>query len=418
LEGGTPPFPLFLMRTFKKELFFYLISNFLSKFIIGISGILLARFLTKEEFGLFKTISVFVSFIGIFINFGLNDYLLFEISRKRSLKLPKKIIGSYLIMYILFFPLSIIFYFFLYSKALFLMIIFYFKLIVDWLIDLITKIFQSKNRFGIISILILLNSIFMFLPVLYIYIANGNLKSYVISLLMVSFLSLIIYIITYGYLENIWNLIPAFNIDKNVLKGSHPFFMSGLMAFIYMQSDILMLSFMTRLVEVSRYSVVTTLIFAAYLLPVVLYNYFLPKLAGSFKEKKEFIQTYNQFKKIIILLCLPVAIILFTFSYEILHLIFTSKYVDSNYILKTLAVVFFFHSICFVFGAVITASGNQKLRSKIQIFAAVTNILLNIIFIPLYGAEGAAFTTALTEVIIFLLYWYFSKEYIHGEKSL
>jgi O-antigen/teichoic acid export membrane protein len=163
-------------------------------------------------------------------------------------------------------------------------------------------------------------------------------------------------------------------------------------------------------VEVSRYAVATTLIFYAYLLPTVLYNYFLPKLATVFKKKRKVSYLHRQFMALTILLTLPFVVFLFTFSKEILGFIYTCKYVDSQYILKILAVVFFFHSLCFVFGAVITASGNQSLRSKIQILAATANILLNIIFIPLYGAEGAAFTTAMTEVIIFYLYWYFSRK--------
>lgn len=398
----------------KKDLLVYIFSNLASKFILGLSGILLARFLTKEDFGLLKTITAFVGLIGIFVNFGLSDFLLLEASKNKIAELKRKTVGNYLLLYAIFSPISLISYLSVYSKGLFIMFLFYLKLFLDWFSDVIRRIFQAKNEFKIVSFLIIVSSVLLFLPVVYLYISKNGLEEYVITLLFVSFVSCIIYIFVYKQKESIKNLTPLLKMDKKMLMSSFPFFMSGLMVYIYMQSDILMLSFMKGAVEVSRYAVGTTLIFAAYLLPTVLYNYFLPKLTVAF-EKKKIDYFYSQFMILTLVLTLPLTILLFVFSEEILKFIYTYKYVDSKYILKILAIVFFFHSFCFVFGAVITASGNQSLRSKIQVLAAITNILLNVIFIPLYGAEGAAFTTVVTEVIIFMLYRNFSRKLIYKE---
>jgi O-antigen/teichoic acid export membrane protein len=186
------------------------------------------------------------------------------------------------------------------------------------------------------------------------------------------------------------------------------------MAYIYMQSDILMLSFMAGPVEVSRYAVVTVLIFAAYLIPTSIYNYYLPKIAEAYGHNRRdtLSKVYNQFKILTMGIMFLISIFLFIFSENILNVIYGIKYLDSSNILRILSVVLFFHSFCFLYGAIITASGNQKLRSKLQILAAFLNIILNIYFIPLYGAEGAAITTAMTEVIIFICYAYFSRNLI------
>ena len=399
----------------KRDLIVFLFSNIASKFFLGLSGILLARFLTKEDFGLFRTITTFVGLIGIFVNFGLSDFLLLEASKNKITELKRKTVENYLLLYTIFFPISLVSYFCIYSKGLFVMFIFYLKLLLDWFSNTIMRIFQARNEFKIISFLIFVNAILLFLPVVYLYISKSGLEKYVIALLFASFISCFIYIFIYSQKESIKNLISLPRMDKKILMSSFPFFVSGLMAYVYMQSDILMLSFMKGTVEVGRYAVATTLIFAAYLLPTVLYNSFLPKLAAVFGERKELNYFYNQFLILTLVLTLPPAVLLFVFSEEILKFIYTYKYVDSKYILKILAIVFLFHSLCFVFGAVITASGNQSLRSKTQILAAITNILLNVIFIPLYGAEGAAFTTAMTEVIIFSLYWYFSRKLTYEE---
>ena len=77
----------------------YIFSNLVSKFILGLSGILLARFLTKEDFGLLKTITAFVGLIGIFVNFGLSDFLLLEASKNKIAELKRKTVGNYLLLY-------------------------------------------------------------------------------------------------------------------------------------------------------------------------------------------------------------------------------------------------------------------------------------------------------------------------------
>jgi O-antigen/teichoic acid export membrane protein len=392
------------------DIYIYILSNVFSKVITGVAGILLARFLTKDDFGLLKTIMVFLGLIGLLINFGLNDFLLLEVSRKECDKIKRKVVGTFFSLYLIYLPVSLGLYLLIYSKSILILLLFYLKLCCNWFIDTITRIFQAKNRFQSLSVLLIINAFLLFMPVVFLYYFKGNLLLYVIVLLVFTLLSFLTYIYKYNKIESIKKLLFYPVLDKKILKASFPFFVSGLMSYVYMQSDLLMLSFMKGTIEVGRYAVVTTLIFSAYLLPTVFYNYFLPKLTKAFRDEKGISVLYKKFTTFIFVLVLPISAALFIFSEKVLKLLYAYKYLDSQYILKILSVVLFFHSLCFVYGAMLTASGNQGLRSKIQILAAITNILLNMVFIPAYGAEGAAFTTAMTEVIIFSLYWFFSRK--------
>jgi len=387
-----------------------MLSNIFSKCLLGLSGILLARVLTKTDFGFLKTTITFTGLCGIFVNFGLNDFFLFEFSKEKNDKLLRKTLQNYLALYLIFFPLALVFYVFLYSKGVIFFFAFYIKSFFDWVVDIIKRYFQSYNLFNIVSLLTIISTLLISFPAIYIYIVKQSLNLYIFLLIISSFLLFLISLYIYFSISKNLNILSLPKLDLKILKKSYPFFLSSLMSYIYMQSDILMLSFMKGTMEVSRYAVVSTLIFYAYLFPSLIYNYFLPMLVDFFsrKQKKYILSTVKKFIFLIFLFILPIVLTLFIFSTDILKILYKYKYIDSSNILKLLSIVFFFHSFCFVFGAILTASGNQILRSKLQFFAAILNIILNILFIPKYGAEGAASATAITEIFIFLFYFYTS----------
>ena len=53
----------------------------------------------------------------------------------------------------------------------------------------------------------------------------------------------------------------------------------------------------------------------------------------------------------------------------------------------------------------LTGAGNQKVRSRIQVVAAIVNILLNIWLIPRFTWKGAAWATLTSDVLRLLCLW-------------
>jgi len=390
-----------------------MLSKIFASFITAITGILIARYFSKEDFGLLKTITTFVGLISIFITFGLNDYFLIKFSKqKNNFRLLTKILGNFAVLYIFFFPVSIFVYNLLYQEGLFFLVLLYIGIFTGNISNLINIVFQSFNKFNILSLVTFINaSVYLIIVLIFIYIIKGNLGNYIYILLLASFFNLLVNIYFYSHVNKINSIkfTPTFNI--NILKISFPFFMSGIMSFIYMQSDILLLSILQNSKEVARYTVPLTFITVLYLIPTILYNYFIPKLSSSFGSKI-FKAYYQNFLKLNILFSIPLFVILFFGGKYLLLFLFTEKYLDSYNILQMLSVVFLFHSFCFIFGGILTASNNQKIRTYIQSTGAILNFILNLTFIPIFGAEGAAMTTILTEIVIFTGYIYFGKKYL------
>ena len=66
----------------------------------------------------------------------------------------------------------------------------------------------------------------------------------------------------------------------------------------------------------------------------------------------------------------------------------------------------------FLGGVVLFSQGKDKLYLLCTIIAAISDILLNILFIPSFGAFGAALATVITEGIIFVIYDCFLSSFI------
>ncbi|MBA2840763.1 O-antigen/teichoic acid export membrane protein [Methanococcus maripaludis] len=292
-----------------------------------------------------------------------------------------------------------------------LVMLVFIKLFLDWFINLISAILQSKNLFNNVSLLQILRSLTLVLPLILLYYFDYGLNEFLVYVILLA--SVVAVLITLkevvGKNINLKNVKNGFSFNKSVIPSSKYFFISSLMVYIYMQSDLLMISIMVDPVEVARYAVVLTLISGAYLIPSSLYTYYLPKMTQSFQNTLEFKKIIFQFRTLIVFTMFPLSLILFLFPKNILNIIYGTNYMDSGYILQILSIVLFFHSICFVNAGMLTASGNQKIRSNIQFLAAILNCILNLYAIPKYGAEGAAITTLITEILIVYLYFQKSK---------
>ncbi|MBA2862303.1 flippase [Methanococcus maripaludis] len=402
-----------------KNLIFYMVSNIGSKFLIGLTGILLARYLTKYDFGNYTTVTTFLGLVFIFLSPGFIEYGLFEFSKNNNKieKLTGELIYLFLALCIIGFVVTIIIYPYLYPYITYsLVILIFLKLFLDWFMNLITTILQSKNLFNNVSLLQILRSLTLVLPLILLYHYGYGLNVFLINVIVLALIMVVLITLkeVIGKNINLKNVKKGFSFNRSVIPSSKYFFISALMSYIYMQSDILMLSVMTTPLEVGRYAVVTTIITGAYLIPASLYNYYLPKMTQNFCERdfKKLLKIKFQFRNMILILMTSISLLLFGFPKTVLKMIYGLKYIDSYIILMILSGVLFLHSICYLTGAILTASGSQKLRSNIQIFVAVLNILLNIFAIPKYGAEGAAITTFITEILLYGLYYYFSKKRI------
>lgn len=113
--------------------------------------------------------------------------------------------------------------------------------------------------------------------------------------------------------------------------------------------------------------------------------------------------TYAAF---LLLVVTTVAIVLFGTGWTRIYL--GADFASGAYLVPWLAVGFCFHGFYELLSNVLHFAERTGLLSMVSVFAATTNVVGNLIFIPRFGALGAAWATIGAYVIAFILTWYAS----------
>jgi O-antigen/teichoic acid export membrane protein len=193
---------------------------------------------------------------------------------------------------------------------------------------------------------------------------------------------------------------PPLSIFKEVI----PFGLSDFFVSIYLFIDITLLAILSNKFEVGTYSPSSTIISALFILPNTIYLGILPILTEVINKNENVL---NYVKKLLLgfmglglLLFLGVAF----FAPLIIHTLLGSLYAESGELLRNLSPILLLKSLQFGFITILIADGWQKYRLIPQGIAASLNLILNLLLIPRIGAEGAALVYNLSEFVLFLGY--------------
>lgn len=209
-------------------------------------------------------------------------------------------------------------------------------------------------------------------------------------------------------------LVIGFNWRK-LLKPILIIFASNIAIQIYVNSDTTMLGFLKDDYLVGIYSVsvkIYTLVGNVLGGVLVVTVPRLSLLLGQ-KKKSEFNKVLSQLMNTMFLLAVPCMAGMFFLSDVIVRIIGGKNYVSSTGSLKILCIALVFKIFSTIFNDCVLIPAKREMRSMFNfIFAAILNIGLNFIFIPLWGELGAAFTTVLAEGSTMVLNFYFGRDIV------
>ena len=92
----------------------------------------------------------------------------------------------------------------------------------------------------------------------------------------------------------------------------------------------------------------------------------------------------------------------FFYSHELMNLLYVNHVDASSEVFKILMLSIFPLVLTYVFGSLLTANGNLKQLNIIAICAVCINLVLNLLFIPSYGAKGSAIASLATQLFIII----------------
>ncbi|MFO7889397.1 MAG: flippase [bacterium] len=376
-----------------------------------------ARLLGDEGYGIFAFAIAFVKLFLIFTDAGVHQLLIRELARNR--KLVKKYIGNAILIKIVLcvvtsFAIIIIINFS--NKSSDVVYTVYF-LTLNQLFISFSLIFESiflarqKMKYVAFSNVISATSVTLFgVGVL---LAGGNYLELAMMYAVAGFLKLLYCIfVTSRHFTKI-RIEYDFKVIKYILKEGIPIGVNLIFTTIYTLVDQVMLSFMYNDEMVGWYRAAYQFVFTMVLIPEQLLKAAFPVLSKYYvKSIDDLKDLFNRLLKFLILTAVSLSTFVFLFSEDLIRFVYGKEYING---VKALQILVWSTALIFVtliFTNTTRATNRQRFTAKIVMIGAVLNVVLNFIFIPKYGITGAALSTLITEMFIWITHYIFISGYI------
>lgn len=212
-----------------------------------------------------------------------------------------------------------------------------------------------------------------------------------------------------------------------IIKQTYPFALLSLLMGLYTRVDMVMIEQMLpdgaeqAGIYAQSYRILDAVSMFAYLFATLL----LPMFSKMLKDN----EPLGQFTKFSFLLLITPVIVFVVgccaYSYELMDLMYSDGVERSSEIFKVLIIGFIPISSSYIFGTLLTANNSMKVMNMMAACGMVFNIVFNAIFIPKYGALGAAivsvvtqFLTGLIQIVLSIKYFKFHLPYVDMVKMV
>ena len=179
----------------------------------------------------------------------------------------------------------------------------------------------------------------------------------------------------------------------------------GLADMVLSYTDTLMITYYRTLEEVGLYNVAVPSMKIIGIIGYVATAVVFPISSELWTngKRKELFRGLQMLYKYVLVAVLPIALILFIFPETILGMLFGNEFRAAGNVLRVLVPGYFIYVYAGINTSMLSGIGQPKEVSKIMFAGAGANLLLNLWLIPLWGMEGAAVSTSIAFIIIFLL---------------
>lgn len=376
-------------------------SLFVSFFI----GAWMARYLGPEKYGILSYAIAFVGIFSFLSSLGIDGILnrdLVKFPKKRDELLGTafrlKIIGG-----IFAFVFCVIGAFVFETTLLIrlLIIIFSFTFILQ-AVNIIGIYFQaevkSRNNVRAVFIATIISSILKVVVILF---DRGVV--WIMAIYVVDFAlqggGLVYAYKRYGLSIKAWKFNN--NLAREILKNSWPLMLASAASYIYIRIDQVMIGALMGKYEVGIYAAAVKLVEVWYFIPGIICSSVFPAIINA---KKTNIEMYHRRLKNLYILMAALAILMaipVTFlAKPIIYILFGSGYLDSVNILQ----IYIWSSIGLFLGTAISqylmSENLVKTIFYLNFLTMASNIILNLILIPLLGISGSAWATLISYLII------------------
>ena len=402
-----------MQRKFLLNLILLMVLNFLIKpfWIFGIDRTV-QNTLPSSDYGIYFALFNFSMLFSILLDLGLTNYNNKNIAQHQHL-LSKYFSGLLMFKFLLvlvYFAITFAVGFIVgYDSQRFTVLLFlsFNQALVSLILFLRSNV-SAIQKFGTDSLLSVLDKFLMIVfcgIVLWSGFFKLTIHHFILSQTLAYLITLIVVFLVVYQNTTKFKFSVNFSFVLATLKQTYPYALLVLAMSFYYRLDAIMLDLMLPDGEqqVAIYAQAYRLLDASSQIGVLFASLLLPMFAYMIKQKEEL---HSLIKLSFSLLFIPasvLAIFVFFYASTIVELLYQNNSNETSSVLSLLMMCFVAIATTYIFGTLLTSNGSLKQLNVISIIGLGLNFLLNLILIPKYKAEGAAFTSLITQIIVVLL---------------
>jgi O-antigen/teichoic acid export membrane protein len=402
-----------------------------TNFLIGVGSIIILIIITKnfaiQEYGIWVQVTVTIGLIPYIATLGLSDSMIRFLAVLRDTKKIKEEFYSIVFVAVLF-SLFVSFLLFMFSgviaERLFdgntvIALILPLIIVVVSLDNLLLSFFRTFQQMKRYSIFMLLQSYILIAIVAYCAFYKYSIVTAIIGILIsyvIIFLMLLVLIIS-----NIGFKFPEFKNLREYLSFGLPNIPSNLSLWILDSSDRYLIGILLGTSFVGYYSPSYAIGNIITMFASPLYVILFPVLSKYYdeNEKNKVNITLRYTLKYYLAASIPSFFILSLLSKQILQILTTTQIAFEGYLITPFAALStLLIGICIIISQIILLEKKTKLIGFIWVVAAVLNIGLNIILIPIFGILGAGLVTLISYTVALVSLLHYSRKYLVFDMDL
>lgn len=395
--------------------FSWLVSGKIIQMILSLAiGLLTARYLGPSNYGLINYSTTYITFFSALCTLGISSVIVKnftdnpdEVGLTIGTTLLLRIISSFISGFLIIMIVCVV------DKGEEMTIIVTMIVCVGLLFqpfDAFNYWFQYKYKAKIIAIVSLVAYTTVALYRIILLIQERDVRWFAFATALDYFVVAILMVIFYKK-NNGPKLKVSFAKGKELLSSSYHFILSSLMVAIYGYTDKFMLKQMLNETEVGYYSTATAICAMWVFVLQAVIDAVYPTIMNLYKKDKTAFERKNrQLYAIVFYIAIGVSLIITIFAPLGIRILYGTAYLPATQPLRIVTWYTAFSYLGVARNAWIVCKGKQKYLKYMYVLAAVINIGLNLVMIPIMGTAGAALASLITQVFTSIILPYCIKE--------
>ena len=205
-----------------------------------------------------------------------------------------------------------------------------------------------------------------------------------------------------------------YDIQKHLFRNSWSYGAHFIFGMFYFTIDTQIIALLLDAQDVALYQSIFRIIYIFLIVSDIASNVLLPYLSSKYAKQESIDFLSGNILYLLLIVGSALFLVFTSFYKEIIALLYNQDYIMAYPLVLPLSIVILLRTASSIYGALLTISNNQSNRVKVVFISMICSIALNFALIPLMGILASAWISVLVHIIIFLGYYFYSKNDFPG----